>query len=110
MTPSRRFGLPTVGWLFGLSASTVLSVVGGIIAGAVHGAWGWMGVPVILGVLFAAEFAAWLHGEVTARAREARNDELAAVIGGPLPDEVDLGHIDTALLERHLRSWSEEGR
>jgi hypothetical protein len=57
-----------------------------------------MGVPVFFGVLLAAEIYAAVR-------RERRDMELEELVG-PLPatDQVDM-----ALLDRHLRAWSEEG-
>lgn len=56
----------------------------------------WLWVAGLAAVAVAAEVYA-------VRRRHARNDELAAVIGGPLPDEIDL-----EWLELHKRPWSEE--
>jgi hypothetical protein len=92
-----RFGIPLAAWLVGLSGATFLSVVGGIIVGAVHGAWAWLGVPVFFGVLMAAE--------IYAGVRRERRDMALEELVGPLParDEIDM-----ALLDRHLRAWSRE--
>lgn len=57
----------------------------------------WLWVAGVAALAVAAEVYA-------VRRREAHNDELAAVIEGPLPDE-----IDWTLLDRHLQAWSEEG-
>ena len=108
MTPNpldRRFGIHTGAWLCALSAATLVSIPAGII-GAVRGSDAWVWLPIGVAAVFDYEFVAALRREVDAMDREARNDELAAVIGGPLPDPDD---IDLEWLELHRQRWSEKG-
>jgi hypothetical protein len=80
-------------------------VVAGIIAGAVHGAWAWMGVPVFFGVLMAAEIYAAVR-------RERRDMELEELVG-PLPatDEIRTELLDEErrneirLMDEHVSFW-----
>jgi hypothetical protein len=57
----------------------------------------------------------WVAGVATTAAalevylalwRQDRDDELAAVVGGPLPDDIE---IDWEQFDQFLQAWSEEG-
>lgn len=99
----RRFGIPLGIWVAGLSTAVSLSVMVGVIGAAIDSAK-WLWLPAGVTVVFVYEFVAALRREGHAMAAEARNDELAAVIGGPLPDEIDWEQF-----EQRLQVWSEEG-